>query len=351
MIWVAWRQQRATLVAVGLLTLALGAYAVFLRVQLSSPAAQECGNTRGSCGPFEMLTLQSFLLTSLGPGLLVLLAALLGSSLVTHDLARRTHLLAWTQSISRSHWLAVKLALGLVAVVTMALALGPAIVGLATLLASDPTAPVSGGTVPAGALDPDLAALSSELLTPGTLALLTMSLVGFAAAVTAGVMFRRVLVALMIGLFAAAVTFFALGSVVTTVIPPLERESEAAIDSYGPYMSGTDFVLTAGYQNRNGQRITDENAYEVLYDENVCPALGTLPGLAEESSDQDFEAYAAEENRVLRTCAKEQGVTGLELYYPPGRQTALKVAQVVTGALAALLLLGLAWYWVMRRTR
>src|SRR5260370_31377378 len=64
-----------------------------------------------SCGELEM----ALSIVQAGPllalALPLLLGALVGAPLVTREVERRTHLLIWTQSITRMRWLTVKLAL------------------------------------------------------------------------------------------------------------------------------------------------------------------------------------------------------------------------------------------------
>jgi hypothetical protein len=70
---------------------------------------------RSTCGPLEELFQNQFsAIMSLPLFLLalpVLLGALVGAPLVAREVEQRTHLLVWTQSITRFRWLRVKLAL------------------------------------------------------------------------------------------------------------------------------------------------------------------------------------------------------------------------------------------------
>jgi len=122
MTWVVWRQHRGE----GLITLGvLALIAVFLLITGLNMAhsSQQLGLTdclahardRSICGPLEeAFTNQYSYLLGIVPFLLVLpilFSALIGAPLVARELEQRTHLLVWTQSITRFRWLTVKLAL------------------------------------------------------------------------------------------------------------------------------------------------------------------------------------------------------------------------------------------------
>ena len=118
MTWLVWRQHRieAALTA-GLLAL-LGACLVAADAAMASAAKQVgLGNclahyTSASCGWKVSQFVQSFLsltLTGSVMGLKALPAlagVFLGAPLVAREVERGTHRLAWTQSITRSRWLA-----------------------------------------------------------------------------------------------------------------------------------------------------------------------------------------------------------------------------------------------------
>ncbi len=122
MTWVVWRQHRTeTLIALGVLAL-LGVFLLITGLNMAS-SSQQLGLTdclahatdRSVCGPLEeafnnqygtLVGFAGFLIL-----LPILLGALVGAPLVARELEQRTHLLAWTQSITRMRWLTTKLAL------------------------------------------------------------------------------------------------------------------------------------------------------------------------------------------------------------------------------------------------
>jgi hypothetical protein len=125
MIWLAWRQHRAEALLIGL---ALALFAAFLLTTglAMAGASQQLGlgacltraaatGDRGPCdgvvtvfeNQFGFLYSLTFYLSILP----ALLGMLVGGPLVARELEQRTHLLAWTQSITRWRWATVQLAL------------------------------------------------------------------------------------------------------------------------------------------------------------------------------------------------------------------------------------------------
>lgn len=126
MIWVAWRQNRTeSFVILGVLVLS----SIFLLVTGLSMAHdfQQSGlgaclahnkDTRALlaiCGPLGTVFMNHYSsLIPFGAALLilpVLLGAMVGAPLVARECEQRTHLLVWLQSITRTRWLSVKVAL------------------------------------------------------------------------------------------------------------------------------------------------------------------------------------------------------------------------------------------------
>jgi hypothetical protein len=114
----AWRQHRTDgAITVGLLAL-LGVVLVAVNASISSTANQiglgDCLTqfSSGNCGARVSLFAQSFLSSRLTGSVMALKALpalagiFLGAPLVAREFERGTHRLAWTQSITRSRWLA-----------------------------------------------------------------------------------------------------------------------------------------------------------------------------------------------------------------------------------------------------
>lgn len=128
MIWLTWRQFRSRAIVAGVALTALAAYLVILGLtsrsdyltQVVNCAESECAVTREA---FAHTYLPQF--TLLGILLLVvpaLIGVFWGAPLVATELETRSGLLVWNQSITRTRWLAVKLAVvGSAAVATAGL--------------------------------------------------------------------------------------------------------------------------------------------------------------------------------------------------------------------------------------
>jgi hypothetical protein len=114
MIWLTWRQHRAQLLTTAALLLLIGTGLLVhglgtadLRAGLSGP---DLDNAVGD--HFQ----SAYQLLGWLPVLPGIVGLFWGAPLVSRELERGTHRLAWTQSVTRSHWLAAKLGgLGLVA--------------------------------------------------------------------------------------------------------------------------------------------------------------------------------------------------------------------------------------------
>ncbi len=126
MIWLTWRQHRLEgLITLGVLVL-LGVFLLLTgRAMATSFAQLGLGHCLGQTSPgspcpelimafgtqYGLLQLFDTLLIFLP----LLLGALVGAPLVAREVEQRTHLLVWTQSVTRLRWLTVQLALVLLA--------------------------------------------------------------------------------------------------------------------------------------------------------------------------------------------------------------------------------------------
>lgn len=121
MIWVTWAQHRREAV-VGGLVLAVVSALLLLTHSIISPAVaaamKSCapGTTTGTlCGGPGGTAFQLFNLAGLLKLVLITLPGLGGifvaAPMVAHELEQRTHLFVWAQSITRTRWFAVKVAL------------------------------------------------------------------------------------------------------------------------------------------------------------------------------------------------------------------------------------------------
>jgi hypothetical protein len=119
MTWLIWRQHRlqalSTAGALGLVGLFMALTGAHMSSVYHDSGLSHCLATRGhgDCGDLESAFESRFsVLRQVGPLLLVLpllLGFFWGAPLLAGELEHGTHRLAWTQSIGRLHWLAVKL--------------------------------------------------------------------------------------------------------------------------------------------------------------------------------------------------------------------------------------------------
>lgn len=174
MFWTVWRQHRAELLIVSITLAALAAVLIVTGIQAAT-AYQSLGvgpclsatNYNPHCSDIlEQFRAQYGWLESdlgwlnLAP---ILVAILVGAPLVAREVERHTHLLAWTQSVTRRSWLTVKLAL---------------VIGAAVLVAGAMTALITWWRVPFDALNGRLSpgGFDFEGLTPIAYMLFAMSL-------------------------------------------------------------------------------------------------------------------------------------------------------------------------------
>jgi hypothetical protein len=119
MTWLTWRQHRSNAALVGAMLLVLGVAVIFLTIASAGPladVARTCAGVQGGCG-----TMQAWLNSDLQTwwGLVlqvvivipVLIGMAVGAPLVPRELEAGTHLLAWSQGVTRGRWFLVRAAL------------------------------------------------------------------------------------------------------------------------------------------------------------------------------------------------------------------------------------------------
>jgi hypothetical protein len=243
MIWLTWRQHRLE----GLMTLGvLAVVGVFLLMTGRAMAnsfqqivLSNCLTSKSfSCGELEM----AFRIVQAAPLLALTLPLLLGAlvcaPLVTREVEQRTHLLIWTQSITRLRWLTVKLVL----------VLGAGLLASGALLAvliwwHSPVAQIFGS------FDASVYDTSGPVwVAPALLAL--------ALGIFAGALTRRTVAAI----FLTIVLFLAIRAPVEVWWRPNFQTPLAvtyAIDQQNPpALSNQDWIVSQGYIDAQGNRST-----------------------------------------------------------------------------------------------
>lgn len=116
MIWLSWRQQRAQVLTIAALLALFALFVCFARYQTAEMVRQHDDGAL-HFGWYEKI----FPLVNSGlVAIPVLAGAFVGAPLFARERERRTHLLALTQSVSRTRWLAWKLTVAVVPSVTAA---------------------------------------------------------------------------------------------------------------------------------------------------------------------------------------------------------------------------------------
>jgi ABC-type transport system involved in multi-copper enzyme maturation permease subunit len=261
MIWLTWRQARAqTLIAAGALG-ALAIYLVILGRGIHDYSADNIVGCSGSaCAQAIELFSEKYLAQVTLTGLLLiaipgLIGVFWGAPLITRELEAGTHRLAWNQSVTRTRWLAVKLAvLALIAVL---------LTGVTSWLLTWAAAPfdrVVGSRFAAATFD------SRDIVPIG------YALFGFALGTTVGLLVRRTLpaMALTLAVFATLMIVMPLAirphlmTPVTTTVTfttevagqvhgfgthanPGKPESEAQMGIFDGYQRPGDWILSSAF--------------------------------------------------------------------------------------------------------
>lgn len=325
MIWVAWRQHRGELfIVAGTLTV-LG---LLLYVSGQSMAAEYQHLGVGAClahpDPTCSAGVNAFQ-REFGPlvtattwlnVLPVLAGILIGAPLIARELEQGTHRFAWTQSITRVHWLVVKL--GLILGVCL---LASALLTLLVIWWRGPFDLALGGRLsPAG--------FDLEGIVPIAYAAFGLAL-GFAA----GAVFRRTVVAMVVTL----VGFLALRLPVELLLRPHYRPPISVLTD--PVSAGSprvatamDWVLSDGYWVDGGGHPVDIGRVF-----NTCTSAPTSGGFGFRIGDP------------FTQCTHAHGWLISTIFQPADRFWLFQGIEAVIFFGAALLLLAVTFWWVQRR--
>jgi hypothetical protein len=324
MLWLTWRQHRAEVLG-GLVLLAALA-AVLLVTGLPMHAAYTgqgvaaCVAGGGRAAGCDTL-LEQFTRRYVGLGDLVTLLAMLpalagvfiGAPLLGRELEHGTWRLAWAQGVTRTRWLAVKLALLTAAVTVLA-------VGFTALLTwwRGPLDGIQGRF--------DGAAYNFEGVVPTAWAVFA-----FALGTLAGTLARRTIPAMALTFFGYWIVWLPLALVGRPrFLAPLARTFDPAADAAnttagrGALGAGRDWILDSGLVDRAGHRHT----------------------LAQESA----VLRAAREADDTLAYLHQHGIRSLEVYQPGDRFWTFQLIEAGLLVALAAVLLGIAVWLVHRRT-
>jgi len=228
-----------------------------------------------------------------------------GAPLLAQELEQRTNDFAWTQSVTRGRWLLAKL--GLLALAAVAVA------GLAATLIAWWERPI----VDAGLWDA-WAWFDHGLPLPA------YALFAFALGVAVGALTRRTVVAMAVTLAIYAATRFAVS---TWWRPRFRAPVETAIQR-DDQLRGPNgaWILETFFRDGQGRRLTPEQATEVYNLQG-----GTL-------------------DTPLHDLLAQRGLTQHLSYHPADRLVPFELLEAGIFVMLATLLIGLAFWWIQRRT-
>ena len=345
MIWLAWRQFRLqTCVAVGLLVAVAIAFALTgpHNVHVYDTVVRTCAS-RGDCPSVTQSFLgRDHLLRDLSLAAIlipVLVGMFWGAPLIAREMETGSFRLAWTQSVTRSRWVAVKLAVVGIACVSVA--------GLYSLLVT----------------------WWSSIFDLRDIVPIGYAAFAFALGVSAGVMIRRTLPAMAATLVAFAGVRVAVTQWVRPrLISPLHHSGPfklfttngspafsgkgaagAWITSEVTYNAKGKVIGHNGGIGANGgvnfQPVGNSSAKVVLQGVGQCP--NNFPNLQRgvNRSNQVSHAMSEAVNKCLASFHLRDAVT----YQPVSRYWALQWYELSIFIVLALLLAGISWWWVRRR--
>lgn len=350
MIRLTWRQFRAqAAVALGALVviaIVLGVTGPHLVHLYDTDVATCHANCSSAINAF--LGLDHVLQVGLSPFALiapVLVGIFWGAPLVARELETGSFRLAWTQSVTRTHWLAVKLA-----VIGLASA---AVGGLVSLMVTRWSSPFD--------------ALNMNRFTPANfsdrgLVPIGYAVFAFALGVTAGLLIRRTLPAMaatLIGFVAVrvAVTFWVrphLAAPLRLVAPLFIPLGPGSFGIVGPG-SPNDWILSdqtiADGQVVNVGIGTNGNlGFNVSSDGKLAFAgVGSCPNTAHLPSSGRGTSYAAQLQKAMQECANQLHIHKLLTYQLASRYWPFQWYEMGIFIGLALLLAGFCIWWVRHR--
>ncbi|GAB2814981.1 transporter [Actinocorallia aurea] len=343
MIWLTWRQFRGAAVAMAVLLAALAAVLLLTGPRMAADYSDGIASCLPGeeCADFYDRFFDDYQLPFLAATLVVLILPALiglfwGAPLITRELEAGTHLLVWSQSITRTRWLAVKLGF--------------------TGLVATAAAGVSGVAVTwwSGPLDrsaPQGYALMDPLVFSGRgIAPLGYAAFAFVLGVTVGMLVRRTLPAMALTLAVFAVVQIGMPLLARPhLIPPVTSTFELVQENVDHLNVGRDGVFAVSL----GTAIPGHTGAWVLSSALVDPSGRTIADAGEQgvvpvsvtsgpcSPAQAGPGCLAEINRL--------GYRQKATYQPLERFWPLQWIETGIYALLALGLTLLSFRWIRRR--
>jgi ABC-type transport system involved in multi-copper enzyme maturation permease subunit len=351
MIRLSLRQFRAqSYIAIGLLVLAailLAAtgphfahlYDVYAKAQAACAASPSCPNVQLHIGTLDSL------LKLIGTALVAvpaLVGAFWGAPLISREFENGTHRLAWTQSVTRTRWVTVKLALVGTASV--------AATGLLSLMVTWWSAPMDHA---------DMNRFGSGVFGERDIVPLGYAAFAFALGVTAGVIIRRALpaMAVTLGVFLGVRLAFTYLLRQYLISPKhLTTPLSSVTQGFGSSNGGPESLFLGAPNLPNAwiysTRAVDASGHALTPQvaSGACPALAAPSGPPPGGGRHQVQASASAQN-ALQTCVTKLSATyhGVVTYQPASRYWLFQSYETGIFLAAALALLGLSVHWLRRR--
>jgi hypothetical protein len=230
-----------------------------------------------------------------------------GGPLIARELEQGTHRLAWTQSVGRVRWLITKLGVYLLGATAVAAAL---------------TWLMTWWFTPMGGIQDDFGRLEPEVFDFRGVVPIAYTLFAFALGAAAGAIFKRTVPAMVLTLVAYLPIKLGVQALRGHFLAPLQLTY--AFGTNSPRGNSGDWILSSEVVNRDGQ------------------IMGSL-GVADPCNALASRAQA-------EACAVEHGYRFLVTYQPLSRFWPLQLIESGIFLGLAVAVLGLAVWWILRRT-
>ena len=310
MLWVTWRQHRIQVLVAVAFVVVLGGALLFHGLRTGSVVATFEPGTAGYDNALGRHFNQLGNVLLLSAGVPALLGLFLGAPLLAREYERGTHLLAWTQSVSRRAWLGVKLA-GLGAAV--------AVTGLGFGLAMYAWAGEFGSLRSGGRL------ANLELFVSTGIVPAAWWLFGFAVGVAAGTVLRKLLPAMVVTL----VVFFVAYGVLLNTDARLHYATPVHVELTDPVVPDQLSVNTPG----GAQAMLPAGA--LMVESGWLDAGGVRL--------DNMEKWACASTSDYLSCMRDKGYRWFVDYHPADRYWRFQATEAGLLLVASLALGAVAW--------
>jgi hypothetical protein len=344
MIWLTWRQFRiqamATGVVLAVLAIALGvtgwhvAHLYTVSGLPSCAARHDCAFRAGNFANSLSGTIYQFVYY-LGVGILYVAPAVIGvfwgAPLITRELEAGTFRLAWSQSVTRTRWLAVKLAV--IGLASMATA------GLISLMVTWWAHPIVQAETLNGSRNGSsgLNRLSPLLFGASGVAPIGYAAFAFVLGVTVGVLIRRLIPAMAITLALFALVQLAMPKWVRPhLITPARASAAFDASNLTGLFVGNGKVTVVGAVNKPGAWL--------LSNQTTTAAGHVFHGPVPAACNSDTQSFRACQDALGRLHLRQ-----LVTYQPASRYWALQWYEAGIFVVLALVMAGFCFWWIRRR--